>query len=161
MPSTKLSTNGVDVEVSENGDVVVHTNGRVETRPAKQDTLEVGNLMKDGTIYAGKSPDTGKPMFVTAQDARLAMTFNEAAQYAANVADNNGVKGFRLPTKNELAVIYKNQDRGVLRDTFNPTAYYWSSNSRADEYENVVSFMDGRAPGVEKIYPNAVRCVRS
>ena len=40
-----------------------------------------GTVMPDGTIYAGVSPDTGKPMYTMRRDAPLACTFNEAGKY--------------------------------------------------------------------------------
>jgi hypothetical protein len=38
--------------------------------------------MKDGTVYAGISPDTGQPMYATPADTPLTMTFSEAVGYA-------------------------------------------------------------------------------
>ena len=37
--------------------------------------------MPDGTIYAGISPVANKPMYLAAEDAPIAMYFNEAAKY--------------------------------------------------------------------------------
>jgi hypothetical protein len=42
----------------------------------------IGTMMPDGTIYAGISPDTGRPMYATPKDAPLTATFNEAGTYA-------------------------------------------------------------------------------
>src|SRR4051794_158598 len=53
--------------------------GYVEPAPREP---EPGDKMPDGTIYAGISPDTGKPMFAASADAKLTMTFNEAKEYA-------------------------------------------------------------------------------
>jgi hypothetical protein len=41
--------------------------------------------MRDGTLYAGVSPDTGKAMYATPMDAPLSYTFNEAQEYAENL----------------------------------------------------------------------------
>src|SRR4051794_5579729 len=63
--------------------VAVHADGTVETYPAAArqaaerpsemtDTpaeLKPGDRMRDGTVYAGLSPDTGKTMYTTPADA--------------------------------------------------------------------------------------------
>src|SRR5204862_68501 len=41
-----------------------------------------GDRMGDGTIYAGISPDSGKPMYTTPADKPLTHTFNGAAEHA-------------------------------------------------------------------------------
>jgi hypothetical protein len=67
---------------------------------------KIGAKMPDGTIYAGISPDTGKPMYATPADAPLTMTFNEAAEHAktANSQKACGHRDWRVPTKAELNV---------------------------------------------------------
>src|SRR5713101_9753590 len=76
---------GITVELSDNGDVTVHTNGNVKLRPAANDHAKlerteprIGDRMVDGTVYAGISPDTNKPMYTTPNDAPLTHTFNQA-----------------------------------------------------------------------------------
>lgn len=60
-----------NIVVNSNGDVTVHTNGNVKLRPAddeKEATFRlrrIGDRMPDGTVYAGISPDTSKPMYTT------------------------------------------------------------------------------------------------
>src|ERR1700675_2869678 len=122
------------------GDVVIATNtgkiliraiGRVESYPkAANDEVpandkaragpEIGDEMADGTIYAGISPDTHKPMCATPQDAPGTFTFNEAAKFAKNL-DANGYKDWHPPTKGELNVLYENRNKGKLAGTFNVT----------------------------------------
>jgi hypothetical protein len=63
---------------------------------------KVGDMMPDGTIYAGISPDTRKPMYTTAPtDAALMMTIDEAMKHAAKF-DGHGHKDLRLPTEVKL-----------------------------------------------------------
>jgi hypothetical protein len=75
--------------------------GRVEAPPAEP---KVGDKMPDGTVLAGISPDTNKPMYATPADASLTMTFNEAQIYAAQL-DAHGYKDWCVPSKAELNVL--------------------------------------------------------
>src|SRR5262245_32539436 len=68
---------------------------------------KVGDRMPDGTIYAGDSPETGKPMYTTPRAVRSPMEWKEARDYAKNL-DAHGHKDWRLPTKRELAVLFNN-----------------------------------------------------
>jgi hypothetical protein len=70
--------------------------------------VEIGDLMLDGTIYAGVSPETGKAMFTTPADAPATSTFNQAQEYAAEL-DAHGHRDWRVPTKGELAVLFSNR----------------------------------------------------
>ena len=56
--------------------------------------------MPDGTVLAGISPDTNKPMYATPTDASLAMTFNEAQDYATKL-DVHGHKDWRVPAAHD------------------------------------------------------------
>lgn len=62
-----------------------------------------GDHMRDGTIFAGISPDTHEPMYTTPSDAPLTMRWKEAMDYAARL-DAHGHKDWRVPTKGELKV---------------------------------------------------------
>src|SRR5437016_938930 len=84
-----VKVNGAIIEVHEDGSVAAHTSGDVDVytgssvrvHPAVNDSgkaravtpaeLKPGDVMPDRTIYAGLSPDTGKPMFTTVTDAPL------------------------------------------------------------------------------------------
>src|SRR5947207_581062 len=93
--------------------------------------LEPGHIMKDGSIYTGKSPDTGKDMYVASKDAPLMMNFNDAVEYAKTL-DMHGRKDWRVPTKAELNVLFENREKGALKGTFNLTdsnssGWYWSA----------------------------------
>jgi hypothetical protein len=93
--------------------------------------FQIGDEMEDGTIYAGISPDTGKPMYATPSDAPGTYTFNESARYAKNL-DAHGHKDWRPPSNDELFVLYANRHKGKLKETFEETrwgpAEYWSSS---------------------------------
>ena len=94
--------------------------------------LEIGNRMPDGTIYAGISPDTKQPMYAAPADAPMSMDFNEAAEYAKGL-EVGGKKDFRVPSLNELNVLFQSRDKGALKGTFNLTSsspeLHWSSTS--------------------------------
>ena len=89
----------------------------------------IGAVMPDGTIYAGVSPDTGQRMYAAAADVPLALTFNEAADYAAGL-HVHGHQDWRVPTKDELNVLFNNR---AAIGGFNVTGsdlygWYWSSS---------------------------------
>src|SRR5437764_12648503 len=83
-----VKVNGAVIEVHEDGSVAAHMSGDVDVytdasvrvHPAANDSfktitaapaeLKPGDRMDDGTIYAGISPDTHKPMYTTPADAR-------------------------------------------------------------------------------------------
>ena len=98
----------------------------------------VGVQQPDGTIFAGALPD-GKKLYVSPQNASIAMDFNAAAAFVQR-ANNNKMLGhddWRLPTKQELILIHQNKDKGALKGTFEINARlsdqtdgdYWSSTT--------------------------------
>src|SRR5260370_38412708 len=78
--TVELSADG-NVTVKTKGDAVVYTNGDVKVRPAANDDgpptssqAKPGAREADGTINAGITPDTHKPMYATPADAPLTYT---------------------------------------------------------------------------------------
>lgn len=125
---------------------------------------KVGDIMPDGAIYAGISPNTNERMYVTAKDASLLMDFNAAAKYAKNL-DEHGHKDWRVPTKEELNVLFQNRNKGALRGTFNttglyPVIYYRSSTTDEDNRKWGQRFNDGLQHMHGGDYHSSVRCVR-
>lgn len=162
---------GIRVELNSNGSVVVYTNGDVKVRPAANDdgnsaTLasaepKPGDRMPDGTVFAGISPDTNKPMYATPADAPLTYTFNQAQKYAAKL-DAHGHQDWRVPTKSELNVLYNNRAAigGFDLTGSNPAGWYWSS-SHGDYYNAWdQSFSDGLQFYYFKVNDSSLRCVR-
>jgi hypothetical protein len=90
---------------------------------------KVGDKMTDGTVFAGISPDTNKPMYATPADASLTMTFNEAQEYATK-HDGYGHKDWHLPTKVELNVLFNNRAAigGFNVTDSSPAICYWSAS---------------------------------
>ncbi len=91
---------------------------------------KIGDVMPDGTVYAGISLPMNAHLFVTPQDAAVAMQFNEAAKYTREL-DAHGHQDWRLPTIEELQLLFRNNQKGALKGTFNTTGrngsfWYWS-----------------------------------
>ena len=110
---------------------------------------EVGERMKDGTIFAGISPDTGKPFYAEDADGGeyLTMRWKTALGHAAD-SSAHGLRGWRLPTRAELGVMFENRGKGALKGTFNETGFtdagwYWSSTSPFDFQAVATCFKDG------------------
>ena len=89
-----------------------------------------GGERPDGTIHMGISPDTGKQMYTTPTDAPLAYTFNAAVKYVdeLNRKEYLGHRDWRIPTKNELNVLFNNRAViGYGEDGLDRDRWYWSS----------------------------------
>lgn len=129
-----------------------------------KENVQIGDEMPDGTIYAGISPDTNKPMYTTPRDAPGIFTFNEAARYAKNL-DAHGHHDFHAPSKGELNLLFENRSKGKLKGTFNetgasPAGWYWSSSPDIIIYGRAQRFSDGYQAGNFKINVSSLRCVR-
>src|SRR5438270_13141473 len=87
-----VRVNGVRLEVHTDGSIAAYTNrsvdaytnGPVQVHPAANDDAksnaapQVGGKMPDGSVYAGISPETNKPIYTTQADAPLAMKWQHA-----------------------------------------------------------------------------------
>jgi hypothetical protein len=127
-------------------------------------TPRIGDEMEDGTIYAGISPDTHKPMYATPQDAPGTYTFNEAASYARNL-DAHNHRDFHVPSKGELNVLWLNHNEGKLKGTFNetgsnPAGWYWSSSQYFNFGAWTQRFSDGFQVYDTRNLGSSLRCVR-
>lgn len=163
--------NGATIERAADGHLVISTSGTVITKPgpandsAAKTAPEIGDVMADGTIYAGISPDTQRPMYARPRDESGTYTFNEAAKRAKNL-EAHGHHDFRAPSKNELNVLYENRNKGKLAGTFNetgsdPAGWYWSSTPN-DGYLGAWAqrFSDGLRYGGIRFNDSSLRCVR-
>ncbi len=127
--------------------------GKIESKP--------GERMEDGTVYAGISPDTNRPMYATAGDAPLTMTFSEAQKYAEKL-DAHGYQDWRLPTTAELNVLFNNRAAigGFDRSGSEPAGWYWSTSPFHEWDAWGQRFSDGNQDNYGKGYRSSVRCVR-
>jgi hypothetical protein len=121
----------------------------------------IGDKMPDGTIYAGISPNTNKPMYATPADAPLTMKFNQAKEYAAKL-NAHGYQDWRMPTKAELNVLFNNRAAigGFSVSGSNPAGWYWSASPDYIWSAWGQRFSDGFQYDTSKDYHSAVRCVR-
>jgi Protein of unknown function (DUF1566) len=125
---------------------------------------KIGDKMCDGTIYAGISPDTNKPMYAMPADAPLTMTFNEAAEHAKTTNSQRayGHDDWRVPTKNELNVLFNNRAAigGLNVSGSNPAGWYWSATPYDAWPAWCQRFNDGYQFSYCKDLPSSVRLVR-
>ena len=165
--TVELNADG-NVTVKTKGNAVVYTNGDVKVRPAANDVgpsaasaPRPGDRMEDGSIYAGVSPDTGKPMYATPADATLTYTFNQAQKYAAEL-DAHGHQDWRVPTKGELNVLYNNRAAigGFNESGSFPAGWYWSSSQGSNNGAWDQRFSDGHQDVFFKLNDSSLRCVR-
>jgi len=126
---------------------------------AKQE-IKVGDVVPDGTVFAGISPDTNKPMYTTPKDAPLTMRWKAAMEYAAKL-DAHGHDDWRVPTKSELNVLFNNRAAigGFDVSGSLPAGWYWSSR----DYYGLAwaqRFSDGHQSYDYKSSDSSLRCVR-
>jgi Protein of unknown function (DUF1566) len=123
---------------------------------------KIGEKMPDGTVFAGISPDTNKPMYTTPADAPLTMTFNDAQKYAATL-DAHGHKDWCVPTPAELKVLFNNQAAigGFDVTGSDPAGWHWSASLAFKGGAWGQRFSSGGYQfGNAKDLRSSVRCVR-
>jgi len=156
-----VKVNGVRVEVSSNGNVKVTSIANDDSKAAACAEPKIGDRMPDGTIYAGISPDTNKPMYATPADAPLTMTFNKAKEYASQL-DAHGHQDWRAPTKAELNVLFNNRAAigGFNLTGSYPAGWYWSASQTYGWGAWGQRFSGGSQDNGNKGNHSSVRCVR-
>jgi hypothetical protein len=120
-----------------------------------------GDKMPDGTVFAGISPDTNKPMYATPADAPLMMKFNQAKEHADKL-DAHGHQDWRVPTKAELNVLFNNRAAigGFDVTGPGPAGWYCSASPGYVWLAWGQRFSDGCQYTNNKGNLWAVRCVR-
>jgi hypothetical protein len=123
-----------------------------------------GRTMPDGTVYAGISPDTDKALYTTSQDAPVVLPWLKAQNYCRTLSARRQ-RDWRLPSLSELAVLFANRaDIGSFNETGyvnNAPGYYWSSVQIGDASAWGQRFNDGYHEDLSKTLDSLVRCVRS
>lgn len=132
--------------------------------------IQIGAVMPDGTVYAGISPDTGQAMYTTPGDVERtvrrekAQAFNweDAMNHAARF-DGHSHKDWRVPTKEELNVLFSNRAAigGFDESGSRHAGWYWSSSQY--DYNTAWSqlFSDGNQFYLNlKDGDSSLRCVR-
>lgn len=132
-----------------------------DAKPEAGTAHQIGDRMADGTIYVGISPEVGKAMYTTAADGPLTYTFNQAKEYCSKL-DAYGYRDWRVPTKGELNVLFKNRDAisGFNETGSYPAGWYWSSSQDINVGAWGQRFSDGGQNHDYKDYASSLRCVR-
>jgi hypothetical protein len=162
----------IKVELFDDGRIVAYTDRDIEKRhpasartlsdAASPDALAIGAEMPDGSIYAGVSPDTGRPMYTTPKDSGLCGEWRRAMDYAAGL-DAHGHKDWRAPTTAELKVLCTHCAAiGNFDETgSNPGGWYWSS-TQTNRYDAWAQRFSGGNQFLNLCKDDAasLRCVR-
>jgi hypothetical protein len=140
---------------------VLHVREPVFQPVAGNSHLAVGEAMPDGTVYAGMSPDTDRPLFAAAMDAPRLMTWDDAMAYAAQVL-LHGRRDWRLPGKKELALLCRS---AAVMDGFNKSGiaaegWYWSATPHRYGMAWSRRFSDGFNDSDSTLSLMSVRLVR-
>jgi Protein of unknown function (DUF1566) len=134
-----------------------------DTPPAGQGNIKMaaGERITDGTIYAGISPETDQPLYTTTEAVHHHYNWHEAAEYCAAMK-TQAQPDWRVPTKDELKVLYKNYDAigGFDTSGLEGFGWYWSSSSEDDQNAWAQRFSDGLQYQYLKNHGASVRCVR-
>jgi hypothetical protein len=175
-----VKVNGATVEVHADGSVAAHTSGEVDVytnasvrvHPAENDSAKAGTIppaelkpgdgMEDGTIYAGVSPDTGRPMYTTPVGAPLTMKWKHALGDAAAL-NAHGHQDWRVPSKGELNVLFNNRAAigGFDESGSYPGGWYWSSTaSHGDAAWGQRFSVAGAQYVAGEGHKSSLRCVR-
>jgi hypothetical protein len=127
----------------------------------------IGAVMKDGTVFAGISPDTKKPMYTISVDAQSDMSWREAVKYASK-RDCYGYRDWRVPTKGELNVLFNNRaaiggfkSSPFVDPIYGPEDFYWSSSAHSWWSAWGQRFSDGDQSHSSKLPGGFVRLVRT
>jgi len=109
---------------------------------AKQ--VAVGDRMPDGSVFAGVSPDTGRPFFVAEKDAPLTLTWRQAVGYAEDMGSSSSYE-WRLPTKAELNTLFLHRAKipGLRTNGVMGSGHYWTEQGSVPFGSFSKSFGDG------------------
>jgi len=160
-----VSMFGAKVELAKNGNVIVHTDGTVKIKLPVAEKVKIpklGTVMEDGTIFAGISPDTNKPMYAAPADESRPMNFNKAAKRASELSKETG-KAYRVPSAAELGVLFNNRAAigGFKQKDVGIDSFYHSSTPTRLSGARMQNFEDGNKRTVWKSADLSVRLVRS
>ncbi len=115
-----------------------------------------GEAMPDGTVYAGVSPSTDRPLYVMPSDLYGEHAWAKAIEIARNQSFG-GYKNWRLPTKEELKLLFVN--RIAIRGF--TTAAYWSATENHGGTAWYLGFQSEMLTYTTQRNAHAIRCVHS
>ncbi len=137
--SEKQSTTPSEIEnVAVDSDAGANTNINPENQAAAILKLGIGDIYKGGIVFAiDPSNKTGKIAYM---DDEGPMTWNNAM----NIHEQIG-EGWRLPTLDELRLMYKNIGQGADNRGEFADELYWSATPFDDYQARLLRFSDGNA----------------
>src|SRR5680860_1482263 len=137
--SEKQSTTLSEIEEAEvDSDAGVNTKTNQENQAAAILKLGIGDIYKGGIIFAiDPSNKTGK---IAHMDDEGPMTWNNAMTIHEQLGE-----GWRLPTLDELRLIYKNIGQGADNRGEFADELYWSATPFDDYQARLLRFSDGNA----------------
>ncbi len=137
--SEPQSTTVSQIEEAEvDSDTGVNTSTNPENQEAAISQLEIGDRYQGGIVFAiDPSNKTGK---IASLDDEGPMIWNNAI----NIHEKLG-EGWRLPTLDELRLIYKNIGQGADNKGGFADELYWSATPFDDNQARLLRFSDGNA----------------
>ena len=126
-----------------------------------QNKLSPGDKMPDGTVYAGISPENGQPLYAEPVDPMQSFTYDRALAYAAAL-NAYGHKDWRVPTRDELNVLFENRAAigGFDLSGSEKAGWYLASEEYDETYSWGQRFSDGYQGFDFKDLGASLRCVR-
>jgi len=144
------------IELNDRGDIVIHTNGKVETLPGPQ--RKIGEVQPDRTLYAGISPDTHRPMYIQPRDMPKLMTWKQSMD-GAEFFQSYKHKDWRVPTKGELKVMFDNAAAlGLDKSELSLNNWHWSSDEDPENDNNAWVASDGAT--AQNVWKGLTLCLR-
>ena len=162
---------GVTIQAAD-GRLIINASGStLINKPAPANDTSVaalmaGSKMADGSIFAGLTADGKQQIFAMPTDLDVTMTFNDAAKAVKKLNNNKalGHDDWQIPSLKNVRVLYKNQNEGALKGTFNTSGnkgsgsgypvWYWSSTEHRvfSSYVRDVRFSVGNEDWDHKDY---------
>ncbi len=121
----------------------------------REENPEIGQEMRDGSVYAGLTPDGKQRIFAMPEDIGVTKTFNDVAKAVdkLNTDQYLGRDDWKIAGVEVLQVLQENQNEGKLRHTFKEVAeddedgenFYWSSTKNPNDPNqlHIIRFSDG------------------
>ncbi len=126
----------------------------------KPENWSPGRRIDYSTIFAGISPDTKKPMYLSPSYLGGLMDLEEAHRYAAEYTKSTREK-YRLPSVRELKVLFNNRAAlGGFVTEGSHEGWYWAGDNRAWGAAPAVCLMDGRVAKLNVWTNLKVRLIR-
>lgn len=119
------ATDGYQLQVDETAinklriSAVIQPEGQRTTKRARkfQSAAQIGDVMEDGSIYAGISPDTNTPFFVASADHVKGLSVQKMLNYLSS-EEPHGHRDWQIASRQETIHIFENRMLGKLNSLF-------------------------------------------